>query len=161
MQIAIISDSHDNMNNIQKALDFCSKNAITTIIHCGDVTTKDTALFLDNNFAGQIYLSLGNCDQDHDIANTDLKNFKIFNNAGNLEIAGLKIGFCHFPELAKESCPDYDFFFYGHTHKPWIQKIGNCQLANPGTLGGVFYKPSFAILDCENKKLDLKLLELI
>lgn len=161
MQIAIVSDSHDNQNNIQKMLDFCSQNKIQIIIHCGDVTTKETALFLDQNFNGKIYLSLGNCDQDHDITDLNLKNFSIFNNIGNLELQGLKIGFCHFPELAKDSCLSYDFFFYGHTHKPWIQKVQDCQLANPGTLGGVFYKPSFAVLDLETKKLELKLLELL
>ena len=53
----------------------------------------------------------------------------------------------------------YDFVFYGHNHKPWIEEIGETFLANPGTLAGLFNKATFAILDTENKKLELKILE--
>ena len=80
---------------------------------------------------------------------------KIFEDFGETDIDGLKIGFCHFPELAMKNAEKYDFVFYGHTHKPWIEKIGNCFVANPGNLAGQYYAPSFAILNTETKNLSL------
>ena len=55
----------------------------------------------------------------------------------------------------------YDLVFYGHTHKPWAEKIGNCLLANPGELAGQRFKPTFAIYDIQKDKLQLKILELV
>ena len=49
--------------------------------------------------------------------------------------------------------------FYGHTHKPWFVGKNDIIIANPGTLGGVFYKASFAVLDTDTGKLELKILE--
>ena len=38
-------------------------------------------------------------------------------------------------------------------------KVGNVILANPGTLGGMFQKASFAVYDTGAKNLELKILE--
>ena len=54
---------------------------------------------------------------------------------------------------------ELDYLFYGHDHKPWLQEENSLIIANPGTLGGVFYKASFAILETVNGKLELKILE--
>jgi len=51
--------------------------------------------------------------------------------------------------------------FYGHTHEPWINASGGVITANPGTLGGVFSKASFAFWDSADNKLELKILELL
>ena len=55
----------------------------------------------------------------------------------------------------------YDYVFYGHNHTPWEEKIGNTVVANPGTLAGMFQKATFAVLDTKNKKLELKILEIL
>ncbi|MEK7072483.1 MAG: metallophosphoesterase family protein, partial [Patescibacteria group bacterium] len=73
----------------------------------------------------------------------------------------LQIAFCHYPEKAKELAQSakYNMVFYGHTHKPWIEKIDHTILANPGTLGGMFSKATFSLLDTESNNLELKILE--
>jgi len=38
-----------------------------------------------------------------------------------------------------------------------IQLFNDCRLANPGTLAGMFYQATFAILDAGTKKLELKI----
>lgn len=69
-----------------------------------------------------------------------------------------KIAFVHFPDKAKTLAETgkYDFVFYGHTHKPWTEKIGNCTLLNPGNVTGDFYPPTFAIWDTKNNNFELK-----
>ncbi|OGF20453.1 hypothetical protein A2Y83_04865, partial [Candidatus Falkowbacteria bacterium RBG_13_39_14] len=75
----------------------------------------------------------------------------------------IKIAFTHFPWTAKELAETgkYKYVFYGHTHKPWEEHIGDCKLINPGTLAGMFYKASFAVWDVNTDNIELILLERI
>jgi len=163
MKIAIISDSHDNLANLRKAISFIGKEKIKTIIHCGDVTNLDTLKEILSLFEGKIYLALGNADNTElrDFSFQKIKNLKIFKDFGELKIDGKKIAFLHSPRkayfLAKSQ--KYDIVFYGHLHKVWIKNVGKTKLVNPGELAGMFFKPTFAIYDTKTGKLELKILE--
>lgn len=165
MKIAIISDSHDNLENIHKALDWMNENGIDEIIHCGDVCAPSTLKEIANNFKGKIHLVFGNVDGDYfsmtQIASKDLGNVIIYGQKGELEISDKKIAFVHIPWIAKALAKsgDYDYVFYGHNHKPWEEKNGNCKLLNPGTLAGMFNKATFAVWDVERDNFELKILE--
>jgi uncharacterized protein len=214
MKLAIISDTHDNLTNIEKFVSWAKENKIETIIHCGDIASGDTVEFLAKQFFGTIHLAYGNMDANYRddiyLASDNLNNVKLHGNQGELTISnsksindldpvrhdgrvkpahnalpassvkrsfsgwrsnvdrpgmtGIKIAFCHFPEVAKELAETgkYNLVFYGHTHKPWMETLNNhCQLINPGTLGGVFQKATFASYDTTTNKLELKILELI
>lgn len=41
MWIGILSDTHNQVKNLQTALDFFAKNQVNTLIHCGDATTVE------------------------------------------------------------------------------------------------------------------------
>ena len=43
MKIAIISDTHNNLANLDTALECIRLADVTTVIHCGDMTTPETA----------------------------------------------------------------------------------------------------------------------
>ena len=156
MKIAIVSDTHDNLHNLKVFFDFAKKENIEAIIHCGDAAHAETLEEMLKNFNGQIFLSFGNMDfrNEFEIFKNN-RRVKMFDDFGELEANGLKIGFCHFPELAKRKAGKYNFIFYGHTHKPWLEKIGNCLIANPGNLAGLYYAASFAILNTETKNIAL------
>ncbi|MBC7074123.1 YfcE family phosphodiesterase [Candidatus Parcubacteria bacterium] len=160
MKIAIISDTHDNLGNLEKFLNFAKKEKIEILIHCGDVTKGETLKEIEENFEGQIFLALGNGDIKDSLFEKSKKT-KIFEEVGEIEIEKLKIGFCHKVNLkkAKEKIEKFDFFFFGHLHFPFLKKIKNCFVANPGNLAGIIFKASFAILDSKTKKLELKILE--
>lgn len=162
MKIAIISDTHDNLENLKKFFQFANKENLESLIHCGDVTTGQTLREIENNFSGKIFLSLGNADIKNSLFQYQ-KNAKIFEGIGELEIENLKIGICHqfdFKKM-KEKVGNFDFFFFGHTHWPFLKKEKNFYLVNPGNLAGLFYKPTFVILDTKTKNLELKILEKI
>jgi uncharacterized protein len=167
MKIAIISDSHDNLPNIEKALRYINKQKIPVIIHCGDVCAPSILRQFAELFKGnEIHVVKGNVDGDIEGFENDAKNdprITYHGNTGKLEIENLKIVFCHFPEVAKKMAESqkYDFVFYGHNHKPWQEKIGKTTMLNPGTLAGLFNKATFAIFDTETKKAQLILLEKI
>jgi uncharacterized protein len=164
MKIAIISDSHDNITNLEKFIDWANKNQIETIIHCGDlcgpaVMTK----VLAPNFKGDIRFVYGNVG-DRELLEEKIKgikNIKFYGDQGEIKIDGKKLAFVHRPEEAKKLAnqANYDFIFYGHTHQPWEEKTNNTRLVNPGTLAGMFNKATFAVYDTKTDKLELKILE--
>ena len=165
MKIAVLSDSHDNLKILEKFLVFCKKKKIKTIIHCGDITNSDTLNFIRENFKGEIFVSLGNADLREEILSLKnrLSEVFIFEELGEIEIDNLKIGFCHSPDYSNELIQkkEYDFFFFGHTHKPSMKKFGNCYLVNPGNSANSYFQPTFATLDTESKKLNLVLINKI
>jgi uncharacterized protein len=173
MKIAIISDIHNNEVNLKKVLNYCRDNKIETIICCGDLANKETLDFLADNFSGTVHYTFGNMDEgqlkDFALGNK-YKNIIVYKDYGKVEIesnrvksdaaldhATRRIAFVHFPEIAKDLCETgkYNFVFYGHTHKPWVEKINNCALLNPGNVAGEIFPPTFAVLDLENSKYEL------
>lgn len=162
MRIAIISDIHDNIPNLEKCLDWCSREKIGTIICCGDVANADTVGYLATRFKGTIHLLMGNADiYDEAIVNR-YANIKFHDRkGGKLLINGKKVGFCHEPYHIKHLFHQakFDLVFYGHTHKPWESEENGVRLINPGTLGGVVYRASFAVWDAAEDKLELKILD--
>jgi uncharacterized protein len=166
MLLAIISDSHDNIPNIQKFLSWTKENKVETIIHCGDIAAPSMIAELFGPAEIKFHCVFGNV-ADREILPQICEKFsntKCYGDEGMLEIENLKIAFCHYPEQARELADDSKchLVFYGHTHKPWMETLNNgCQLVNPGTLGGVFQKATFAIYDTATKKLELKILELL
>lgn len=163
MKIVIISDIHDNLINLKKCLEWCCVNNIKKMICCGDITNSETLKFLSENFCGNIYLVRGNIEIYEDSEIEYFDNIKYFGKIGRIELGGKIFGICHEPYLIdkileKEKC---DIIFYGHTHSPWEAKKGTVKLINPGTLGGMFGKATFAVWNSEKDELELKVLDLI
>ena len=150
MKIAIVADTHDNWANFSKAIKWINKEKIQVILHCGDIQSQDTIDDAIKSFDGEIQFVKGNGDWG-----VNVPDFL------ELEIDGKKIGMVHFPAEAKKMAQskNFDMVFYGHTHKPWDEKIGTCHMINPGELAGQFYKPTFAVYDTDTGKMELKILE--
>jgi putative phosphoesterase len=163
MKIAIIADTHGNLANIKKIIDWLKKEKITFIIHCGDVNGPSTLKDGFSEFSGEMLLVLGNADfgwkEDYDI----LPNAKVFEKYGEIVLDGKKIAFAHYLEPARDLAKSgkYNLVFYGHTHRPWEKKIGECRLVNPGEAAGQYQKPTFAVYDTQTNNLELKILELL
>ena len=159
MKIAVISDIHDNLSNLQKCLLWCRQNTINTIICCGDVTTQKSIEFFLNNFKGEIHLVRGNIDTYRDIDMEQFKNLRYYGSIGYFQLDNRKIGLCHEPflindVLEKGHC---DVIFYGHTHKHLIKRTKDSLLVNPGTLGDSYRQEyTFIVWNTENDEMELK-----
>jgi uncharacterized protein len=167
MTFAIISDIHDNLANLEKVINYINKNKIGKLIISGDLTNPETLSFLRKKFKGEINYVFGNNEEYNLQGNMYLeeykaidKNINIFKETGEAKIDNLKIAFTHYPETAKELAKSgkYNLVFFGHTHKPAIETIDKTILLNPGTTGGIFYQPSFAVFNTKTKKPELILL---
>ncbi len=164
MKIAIISDTHDNIPNLEKTLSWLKSQDISLIIHCGDLCAPSfLTKVLAVSFDGEIHLIYGNVGDKELLKEKvkEFKNVKYYGDLGEIVLDNKKIAFVHYPEKAKElaKTQKYDLIFYGHDHKPWEEKIGKTRLVNPGNLAGMFYKATFAVYDTKTDKLELKILE--
>lgn len=176
MKIVIISDIHDNLVNLKKCLDWCEKEKIENLICCGDICNSETLKFLSEKFKGLIYLVRGNLEIYEEKEVFLYKNIKYLSRFGRFEFEDKIIGVCHEPYFIKKVLEEgeCDIIFYGHTHDPWIDKVkeinpvksrfssgaqGAFNRVNPGTLGGVFQKATFAAWDTKEKEPELKILE--
>lgn len=121
-------------------------------IHCGDITTPEIiSLFrrVPTHFV------FGNwdrpaqplCEAIHDCGGT------YYPTHGLLEVAGKKLAWCHshMPgQLSRlESSGEYDFVFYGHTHRAESHLTGKTLVVNPGAMTRVKVK-TFALVDLSN-----------
>ena len=168
MKIAVISDIHDNLVNLDKALRIIKREKVETIICCGDVTTVETLERLRQGFSGEIFLVTGNMEIYDESEARQIEGINFLGKFGVVQLADHNFGACHEPFyierlLASRPDVDFDIIFYGHTHKPWLEEKvvrgRSVRLANPGTLGGVFQKASFAVYDLDSRELGLKVLE--
>jgi len=164
MKIVIISDTHGNVKNFKKALEWAEKQNIQTILHCGDIGSLESLKESLASFKGEFFGVLGNMDKDF---KTEIKEYnkisrvKVEPDILEVELKNKKIAITHFPDIAKKLAQSGKFsvVFYGHTHRPWDEKVGDTHMINPGELAGQFYKPSFAVYDLETGNLELKVLE--
>ncbi len=167
MQLAIISDIHDNLPNLQSALTQINQLSCEALFCCGDITNIDTLKFLSANFQNEIYFCLGNGDVNmglEEISKT-LPNVECFGPEGEKTIDNITFGFTHTPDQASHMTNandefndgevPYNIIFYGHTHKPWEEEVGGIKLVNPGNIAGIHYQPTFAIFNTTTEKLEL------
>lgn len=158
MQIAIISDSHDNVANLEKLIKWLNENKIFILIHAGDLCAPGVLKkTLGPEFLGKIHLIFGNVGDKvllEKIA-AEFSNVKYYGEHGKVEIEGKKIVFVHTPNEAEEIAnkEKYDLIIYGHTHQAEIKEINDNLLVNPGTSGGLYNKATFAIYDTEEEKV--------
>ncbi|MGB0757546.1 MAG: metallophosphoesterase family protein [Patescibacteria group bacterium] len=163
MKIAIFSDSHDNLANLDIFLEWTNNNNITHIICCGDLTRVETLDFIAQKYEKPLHLVAGNADEASHVARAaeSFKQATYHHNQGKVEINKLSIGFVHYPHQAEKMAQTgkYQYVFHGHTHMPWRSVHHSCMVVNPGTLAGMFYRPTFAVFDTYTQHLELKLIE--
>lgn len=161
MKVAIISDIHDNLVNLEKCLVWCGKNGIEEIICCGDVTNSETIGILAGGFKGDIYLVKGNVELYDAGELRKYKNIKYYERVGRVQLDKKWVGFCHEPYLVdyvlkKGAC---DIIFHGHTHRPWMEEREEVVVVNPGTLGGMLARATFAVWESGGLKPELIILD--
>lgn len=156
MTIAVMSDLHDNVAAWRSIVKYLDKEKIATLINCGDTASPAMLKEMSATYVGHIDTVFGNvADRDlESVVVKDLPNVKHHGDQGMISIDGKKIFFNHFPKISKQAIQagGVDLAFYGHDHIKHVEKIGKAILLNPGTAGGIFQYPSFAVIDLQTMK---------
>lgn len=151
MRIAVISDTHDNVWNLEKAIGMIREEEAEAIIHCGDFVAP--FMLKRMNGAGiPVHGVLGNNDgSGFSLAQTSalLENITLSEIIGHFSDGDYNICFTHQREVAEGlACTGrYDLVCYGHTHKYRLEEAGGTPLLNPGQLMGKNDPPSFCMVD--------------
>ncbi len=151
--IGIMSDSHDNLDAIRKAVKFFNDAEVELVIHAGDLIAPFTAKeFKELNC--EFVAIFGNNDGERDILRTAYEDMCYLEDFKELEIQNRKIAVFHGTNEAITDAlvksGNYDIVIRGHTHKQEIIE-GKCMLINPGeTCGYLSGKKTVVLLDSEN-----------
>lgn len=164
MKIAVLSDIHDNIWNLKKALKIIEKQKVKSIIFCGDMCAPSTTVVLAQaNLA--TYACLGNVDEDHigmqKMGGNKFTWFHLAREYAEVKIDKRKIAFCHYPKLAEllAKSDKYNAVFHGHTHVLKKEKYGKTLLVNPGPVCGFSraksVNPTFAVYSTETNTVKI------
>lgn len=139
MQIAIISDIHDNVWKLAAALE--GLQAADELICCGDLCSPFIVAQLATGFPGPIHLIFGNNDGDQFRITQVASRYDHVHLHGELftgEIGGMRVAANHYPDIARAiaASGDFDLVCYGHNHAYQIETTGNTLAINPGALMG-------------------------
>lgn len=164
MIVGIISDTHDNLAGLKKAIQVFQEHKIELLIHCGDWVSPFTLEFFDKqitNFNIPIKSVLGN--NSGDIKRIMLNNSKMHHpidwakrTTMPLDIDGKQAIVYHGEDSeilnAIIDSQKYDLVFTGHTHKPRNETVSKTLIINPGGTcyaceGEIIDKSSVAIYD--------------
>ncbi len=152
MLIGIMSDSHDNMNAIRKAVDFFNGKNVDIVLHAGDYVSSFTAQEF-SKLKMKLVGVFGNNDGDKPYLLERFKNIgELRQDPFEIELDGKKIVLMHQPKFIDQLLKDknYDIVIYGHTHKIDIRK-DSALVINPGECGGwLTGRSTVAILDTKN-----------
>jgi putative phosphoesterase len=165
MLIGAISDSHDNLPQIEKAIKILNDQKVSLVLHAGDYI----AGFVIPKFK-QLNCPLigvfGNNDGDHELLKkrfSETTNCTIHDRFTQVTIESYRVALLHGHETELlEAIIDSDYFdavIHGHTHNLGIEQKGKTLAINPGELCGYLTgKPTIAILD--TAKNDAKFIKL-
>lgn len=134
--IAILSDSHDDLESVGRAAEILRRLEIDRVIHCGDVTGPAV---VDLLAPFTVQYVVGNCDQD--VAGlthaAESVGHRFEGVSGRLETPGGVIGFTHghlpgtLEDLIAGGCR---WVAHGHTHQTRDERVGSARVLNPGAL---------------------------
>ncbi len=164
MKIAILSDSHDNIWNLEKALIAANQNGAEVLLHCGDLVAPFIVAQIAQAFAGPIHILEGNNDGDGRLQQQVASQFPHVTLHGiyaELDLGGRDIALIHYPEPARRIAQSghFDLVCYGHNHRQNWEQIGKCMLVNPGEVMGRYGAPSWGLYDAALHRYKLQAIE--
>jgi uncharacterized protein len=159
LKIGLISDTHDNIENIQKSVEVFKERNTNIVFHAGDyVSPESIRVFHGVKLVGVF----GNNDFDKS------RIIDAFNDIGGqikgdvceFEIDDILFAVYHGTQQERTNSliqsAKYDVVVCGHTHRTLNSKVGKTLVLNPGTAKGWFlgYMATVAIFDTITKEVN-------
>jgi putative phosphoesterase len=170
MKIGVISDTHDNLPSLKKALELLQQRQVELIVHCGDWVAPFAVEFFSRN-SGEIPVKGVFGNNEGDTKSIVIRNAKLakpieFAERKVLELQtdGKSIACYHGedkPTLdALIHSGKYQAIFTGHTHKVRNEMIGGVLVLNPGTTchaadSEIIEESSVAIYDSQTNSAEV------
>ena len=151
-RIGVISDTHDHLNNVRKAVALFNRLKPDRVVHCGDVVAQFVLKEM-GRLDAPLTVVFGNCDGDRAALQERAKEFGFALHDGpfSLELGGKRMVVSHQP---LSTVPECDFYLHGHTHK--VRHEGRRPvIVNPGeACGWLSARATVAMLDTETADVE-------
>jgi putative phosphoesterase len=151
-RIGVISDTHDHLDNVRKAVALFNRLKPDRVVHCGDIVAQ----FVLKEMSGlrmPVSAVYGNCDGDRMALRQRAKEFGFTLHDGpyDFDLGGKRVVVSHQP---LSPLPDCDFYLHGHTHK--LRHEGKRPvIVNPGeACGWLSGRATVAMVDTETAEVE-------
>ena len=158
MRIGVISDTHDNLPAIERAVAFFNKQKISFVFHAGDYVAPFAA----------VRLGALSCDWRGIFGNNDgekdglirISGSRIVEGVLRVEIGGRRISVVHDLQSLDTENEKAQIIVCGHTHKPELLSRKGRMVVNPGeACGWLSGVSTVAIVDLEAMTAKIHTLE--
>jgi len=156
MLIGIMSDTHDNIPLVRRAIEIFNEKEVGYVIHAGDYTSPFT-LKLFQKLQCEYVGIFGNNDGDK-LLLQERAGGKIRNQPHIFTLKDRKIVVMHEHHVVEALADSghFDLVVYGHTHKPDVRKVKNTLVINPGEVSTYLYgKSTIALVDLETLEAEI------
>jgi putative phosphoesterase len=159
MIIGLISDTHDNLPRVEKAVKKLNQEKVALVLHAGDYV----APFVIPKFKAlnaKLIGVFGNNDGDHEYLKrrfNECSNCEVRGRFAEINAEGFQIALFHGDETelldALINCDSFDAVVYGHSHANVSRKNGKTLIVNPGEVCGYLTgKSTIALLDTNKRE---------
>ncbi len=156
--VGVIADSHDNVNQLRKAVSLFKRAGCKLVLHAGDFIAPFAAREL-RGLDCPVKAVFGNCDGEKTGLEKALEGFGeiaeaplIFEHSGRR----LLLVHYHFSVGQYVVSGNYNVIVFGHTHKPESRQENGVLVLNPGEAGGwLSGKATVALLDLEKLEAEI------
>lgn len=165
MILGVMSDSHDDVDSIERAIEIFQRMGVDEVIHLGDLISPFS---LDPIVSSGIPFRIvrGNNDAEVLLAIRSLERGGIFHpSPAEIDYDGTRLLIFHgfgdkeltkFTAISLASSGRFDLVFYGHTHEVHVEEVGETLILNPGEVCGVLTgRKTVALVDTEAKKVEV------
>ena len=137
MRLGIISDTHDNVAAIERAVAVFEREGVDTLVHCGDFIAPPVLPFFEGF---EVHGVLGNNDGELDGLEAGFRDLgngsALHGRLAELTFDGTDVAVLHGESkervAALAATGDYDLVCYGHHHERDHHEIEGCLVVNPG-----------------------------
>jgi uncharacterized protein len=149
MRIGILSDTHDNLPKIEKAVKLFNQKKVDFVLHAGDFVapfTIDKLRKLSCEWRGVF----GNNDGEKKGLSAKSQG-RIKNAPLRIRLGGKKITLVHDRAILDFGEEKADLIIFGHTHQAGVSRLNGKLIVNPGECSGwVSGDASVAVADLES-----------
>jgi len=162
MLVGLMSDTHDRLPMVEKAVKKFNEENVSLVLHAGDYV----APFVIPKFKelkAKLVGVFGNNDGDHELLKkrfSENKNLEIHRTFATVTVDSLKIALLHGDEVellgALIDTGGFDVIVHGHGHNAKVYRKGKTLVVNPREVCGYLSgKSTIAVLDTVKREAQI------
>lgn len=137
MRIGVVSDTHNNLRNVERIVELLNESRVERVVHTGDITQAKT-LEIFARLDAPLFGVFGNNDEREALSDVASRlGMQLVDGPLHLEWASRRIVVVHDPlELPAALRPEHSVALHGHNHRCVEERTKTRLVFNPGECAG-------------------------